>query len=169
MTPQEFCDRYLPESWSERDLQLLLQRKMRRYKLLQVPDEVRIKTTATTRRADLTTWLTVYEVKRYLTRDNIFHAVAQTEMYTHYGDRLFWILPKRRVVVGLAPEEYQDYQSAVSVARDFRAIGIQVIFVNEFGLNISILEFKFIAVAIAISAIVLVGLIVSGYFLANFL
>ena len=169
MTPQEFCDRYLPESWGERDLQLLLQRKMRRYKLLQAPDEVRIRTTYTTRRAAISTWLSVYEVKRYLTRSDIFHAVAQTELYTHYGDKLFWVIPKRRVVVGLAPPEYQDYQSAISVARDFRAMGIEVIFVNEFGLNISILEFKFIGVAIAISAIVLVGLIVSGYFLANFL
>lgn len=169
MTPQEFCDRYLPESWGERDLQLLLQRKMRKYKLLQAPDEVRIKTVATTRRADIQTWLSVYEVKRYLTRSDIFHAVAQTELYTHYGDKLFWIVPKRRVVVGIAPPEYQEYQSAVSVARDFRAMGIEVIFVNEFGLNVSILEFKFLAVAIAIFAIVLIGLIVSGYFLANFL
>lgn len=169
MSSQEFCDRYLPDSWGEKDLQLLLQRKMKKYRLLQVPDEVRIKTVATTRRADLTTWLTVYEVKRYLTRDNIFHAVAQTELYTHYGEKLFWVIPKRRVVVGLAPLDYQDYQSAISVARDFRAMGVEVIFVNEFGLNISIFEFKFIAVAIAIFAIVLVGLIVSSYFLANFL
>lgn len=169
MTPQEFCDRYLPESWGERDLQMLLQRKMRKYKLLQAPDEVKIKTISTTRRADLTTWLTVYEVKRYLTRDNIFHAVAQTELYTHYGDRLFWILPKRRVVVGLAPPDYQDYQSAVSVVRDFRAMGIQVIFVNEFGLNIAVLELRAIIVAIAFGSIVFFGLMISAYFLTNFL
>ncbi|MGF1674251.1 MAG: hypothetical protein ACFCUV_11290, partial [Rivularia sp. (in: cyanobacteria)] len=99
MTPQEFENRYLPSSWGERDLQLLIQYKMRKYKLLKAPQEVRIKTDATTRRADLATWLTVYEVKRYLTRDNIFHAVAQTELYTYYGDKLFWIIPKRRVVV----------------------------------------------------------------------
>lgn len=168
MSPQEFCDRYLPESWGERDLQLLLQRKMKRYKLLQAPDEVRIKTLVTTRRADLATWLTVYEVKRYLTRDNIFHAVAQTEMYTHYGDRLFWFIPKRRVVVGLAPEEYQDYQAALSVARDFRAMGIQVIFVNESGVNIAVLELRAVIIAIAVGFIVFFGLIISGYFLVNF-
>ena len=168
MSSEEFCDRYLPESWGERDLQLLLQRKMRRYKLLQAPDEVRIRTTCTTRRADLVTWLTVYEVKKYLTRDNIFHAVAQSEMYVHYGHKLFWIIPKRRVIIGLAPTEYQDYQSAVSVAKDFRAMGVNVIFVNEFGLNISILEFRVIATAIAIAIFVFIGLIISGYFLANF-
>lgn len=168
MSSEEFCDRYLPESWGERDLQLLLQRKMRTYKLLQAPDEVRIKTFCTTRRADLATWLTVYEIKKYLTRDNIFHAVAQSEMYVHYGDKLFWIIPKRRVIVGLAPTEYQDYQSALSVAKDFRAMGIDVIFVNEFGLNISILELKVVVCAIAVSVIIFIGLIISSYFLANF-
>ncbi|NJO65952.1 MAG: hypothetical protein HC836_50140 [Richelia sp. RM2_1_2] len=163
LTPQEFENRYLPELWGERDLQLLIQYKMRKYKLLKAPQEVRIKTNVTTRRADLATWLTVYEVKRYLTRDNIFHAVAQTELYTYYGDKLLWIIPKRRVVVGIAPTDYSEYQAAVSVARDFRRMGIGVVFINESGLNFPLTEWRIVIIAIAIFTILLIGLIISVY------
>lgn len=155
LTPQEFENRYLPQSWGERDLQLLIQHRMRRFKLLGVPHEVRIKTNVTTRRADLATWLTVYEVKRYLTRENIFHAVAQTELYTYYGDKLFWIIPKRRVVVGIAPTDYSEYQAAVSVARDFRRMGIRVVFINESGLDFPLTEWRIVIIAIALAVFLL--------------
>lgn len=131
MNSDEFCDRYLPDDWCERDLQLLIQKRLRRFGLLAAPDEVRIKTPTATRRIDLATWLCNYEVKRYLTRENIFHAVAQTELYNHYGPKLLWIIPKRRVVVGLAPSDPYDYEAARKVAEDFRAMGINIVFINE--------------------------------------
>ncbi|MBD2060772.1 hypothetical protein NDI37_22010 [Funiculus sociatus GB2-A5] len=131
MNSDEFCDRYLPDDWCERDLQLLIQKRLRRFGLLAAPDEVRIKTPTATRRIDLATWLCNYEVKKWLTRENIFHAVAQTELYNHYGPKLLWIIPKRRVVVGLAPSDPYDYEAARKVAEDFRAMGIKIVFINE--------------------------------------
>ncbi|WP_375493298.1 hypothetical protein [uncultured Nostoc sp.] len=86
MNSLDFCDRYLPDYWAERDLQLLIQKRLQRWWFLAAPDEVRVKTPASTRRIDISTWLTVYEIKKWLTRDNIFHAVAQTELYTFYSD-----------------------------------------------------------------------------------
>ncbi len=137
MNSDEFCDRYLPDGWCERDLQLLVQKRLRRFGLLAAPDEVRIKTPTAVRRIDLATWLCNYEVKRYLTRDNIFHAVAQTELYNYYGPKLLWIIPKRRVVVGLAPSDAYEYEAARKVAEDFRAMGVNVVFLNEVGLSFS--------------------------------
>lgn len=138
MNSLEFCDRYLPNDWCERDLQLLIQRRLKRFGLLSAPDEVRIKTPTSTRRIDLATWLCNYEVKKWLTRENIFHAVAQTELYNHYGPKLLWIIPKRRIVVGLAPTEFSEYEAARKVAEDFRSMGVNVVFLNETDLNKSV-------------------------------
>lgn len=57
--------------------------------------------------------------------------MAQTELYTHYGKKTFWVIPKRRVIIGLAPYDQQEYQQAVRVAEDFRKMGIEIIFINE--------------------------------------
>ncbi len=78
-----------------------------------------MKTPASIRRIDISTWLTVYEVKKWLTRDNIFHAVAQTELYTFYGPKLLWIFPKRRVVVGLSPTDPVEYDQAALFSARF--------------------------------------------------
>jgi hypothetical protein len=114
MTPQEFEEKYLPQPWGERDLQLLIQKRLRKFWILTAPDEVRVKTSVN-RRIDISTWLTVYEVKRYLTRESIFHAAGQSEIYAHYGQRLFWIFRKKRVLIGLSPSDPQEYSAAVSV------------------------------------------------------
>jgi len=142
MNSLEFCDRYLRDGWCERDLQMLIQKQLRHRGMFLAPHEVRIKTPTATRRIDLTTWLCNYEVKKWLTRDEIFHAVAQTELYNHYGPKLLWIIPKRRVIVGLAPTNPRDYEAARKVAKDFRAMGVSVIFVNETGLTLNSPELK---------------------------
>jgi hypothetical protein len=165
MTPQEFCDRYLdPISWNEQDLQRIIQKRLRRFYILAAPDEVRIKSHATTRRADLTTWLTIYEVKKYLTRDNIFHAVAQTELYQYYGGKVLGIIPKRRVVIGLAPVDMFEYNSARTVAEDFSKMGVKVIFINHSGLNFHVPELTFSLVAIALLMALIIGLAIASYF-----
>ncbi|WP_066425144.1 hypothetical protein [Anabaena sp. 4-3] len=140
MNSLEFCDRYLPDYWAERDLQLLIQKRLQRWWFIAAPDEVTVKTPSTTRRIDISTWLTVYEVKKWLTRDAIFHAVAQTELYAFYGPKLLWLFSKRRVVVGLAPTDQSEYEQASRVARDFRRMGVEVIFLNEVGLGFEVPE-----------------------------
>lgn len=151
MNSLEFCYRHLPEVWAERDLQLLVQKRLRRY-WLKATDEVQVRTPASLRRIDIETWLTIYEVKKWLTRDNIFHAVAQTELYSHYGTKLFWVIPKRRVIVGLAPTEPADYDQATRLARDFKKMGIEIIFINETGLDFPIPEVGAIMILIGVAA-----------------
>jgi hypothetical protein len=137
LSPREFCQAYLPEPWAEKDLQAYIKRclcskswatKIIKYSVL---EEERIKTSCTTRRADLSTWNTVYEVKCYLDYDTIYHAVAQTELYAYCGSKIWGIKRKKRAVIGLAPPQEDNYISASRLARDFRAMGIQVIFINE--------------------------------------
>ncbi|MFN6565635.1 hypothetical protein [Dendronalium sp. ChiSLP03b] len=164
MNSLEFCDRYLPDYWAERDLQLLIQKRLQRWWFLAAPDELVIKTPSTSRRIDITTWLTVYEVKKWLTRDNIFHAVAQTELYTFYGPKLLWMFPKRRVVVGLAPTELSEYEQAARVARDFRRMGIEVIFLNEAGLTFEVPE---IGAAFLIVGIIILVAAIAAYLLSG--
>lgn len=135
LTPQEFCDKYLPANWCEKDLQMYCQRviKVKRgFGILQPPDEVVVPTPNSKRRIDLATWLTVYECKCWLSYDNIYHAVAQTELYARYGGKLLGIIPKQRVVIGVAPPGHQDYQSASRLAKDFSNLkGIKIVFINE--------------------------------------
>lgn len=133
LTPQEFCSKYLPPTWSERDLQTYIQKVLARKRLGLMPrDEVAIATPHSRRRADISTWSTVYEVKCWLTYDNIYHAIAQTELYTRYGDNMFLFIPKSRVVIGVAPYDYKEYESASRLAKDFSNLaGIKVIFINE--------------------------------------
>lgn len=135
LTTQEFCSKYLPANWCEKDLQLYCQRviKIKRgMGLFKPPDEVVIPTPNSKRRADLTTWLSIYEVKCWLTYDNIYHAVAQTELYARYGSKLLGVVNKRRIIIGVAPPSADDYKSAVRLAKDFSNLrGIKVIFINE--------------------------------------
>lgn len=164
MNSLEFCDRYLPDYWAERDLQLLIQKRLQRWWFLAAPDEVRVKTPSTTRRIDISTWLTVYEIKKWLTRDAIFHAVAQTELYTFYGPKLLWIFRKRRVVVGLAPTDPSEYEQAARVARDFKRMGIEVIFLNEVGLGFEVPE---IGGALMIAGVMFVVVPIAIFFLGK--
>jgi hypothetical protein len=135
LTPQEFCNKYLPANWCEKDLQMYCQRVIRTKKgfgLLNPPDEVVVPTPNSKRRIDLATWLTVYECKCWLNYDNIYHAVAQTELYVRYGNKFMGLLRKQRVIIGVAPVSQQDYESAVRLAKDFSNLqGIKVIFINE--------------------------------------
>lgn len=166
MNSLDFCDRYLPDYWAEQDLQLLIQKRLQRWWFLTAPDEVRVKTLSTTRRIDISTWLTVYEIKKWLNRDAIFHAVAQTELYTFYGPKLFWFFRKRRVVVGLAPTDPSEYEQASRVARDFRRMGVEVIFLNEAGLTFEVPE---IGAAFLIVGIIILVVVFATYFFTKFL
>lgn len=131
MTPHEFAAQYLPEPWGERDLQLLVQRRIRLWGFLQCPDEVRIKTKATTRRSDLETFWCRYELKRELSYENLKSALGQLYLYNHYGSKILGFIPKRKCIIGLAPAEWGEYESAAKLAIDIRGMGIKVIFINE--------------------------------------
>jgi len=133
LTPQQYCQQYLSDSWSEKDLQMLIQQRLRQqtFGLLSCLDEVNIKSATTTRRSDLETWSHRYEVKRFLTYDTIFHAVAQLYLYGHYGKKILGFIPKRKVVMGVAPFDPYEYQIAAKLAEDFRGLGITVVFLNE--------------------------------------
>ncbi|NJN11688.1 MAG: hypothetical protein HC836_49890 [Richelia sp. RM2_1_2] len=135
LTPKEFCAKYLPESWCERDLQLYIQKVIRQkwgMGIWQPPDEVVVATPNSRRRIDLATPLTVYECKCWLTYDNIYHAIAQTEIYTRYGGKILGIIKKQRIVIGVAPIDFKEYESARKLAKDFSNLkGIKVIFINE--------------------------------------
>jgi hypothetical protein len=137
LSPQEFCATYLPPNWCERDLQMYCQRVIKNRQGMGIfapPDEVNIPTPGTKkgRRADLATPLTVYEVKCWLDYDKIYHAVAQTELYARYGGKILWIIPKRRVVIGVAPTGVDEYRSAANLAKDFSSLrGVKVVFINE--------------------------------------
>lgn len=129
LTPQQFALEYLPPSWGERDLQLLVQRRIGR--LVACREEVRIKTKATTRRSDLETWLTRYELKRELTYDSLKSALGQLYLYDHYGSKIFGCIPKRKAILGLSPFDSFQEESARRLADDIRGMGIEVIFLNE--------------------------------------
>lgn len=131
MTPREFAAHYLPEPWGERDLQLLVQRRIRSWGFLQCPDEVNIPTKSTTRRSDLETFWARYELKKELNYDNLKSALGQLYLYSHYGSKIFGFIPKRKFIIGLAPSEWGEYQSAAKLAIDIRGMGIKVIFLNE--------------------------------------
>jgi hypothetical protein len=135
LTPQEFCDKFLPTPWNERDLQLYVQRVIKHRwgaGIFQPPDEVVVVTPNSRRRIDLATLIAVYECKCWLTYDNVYHAIAQTEIYTRYGGKILGVVKKRRVVIGVAPVDFKEYQSAKRLADDFSKLrGITVIFINE--------------------------------------
>jgi len=131
VTPYDFAREYLPEPWGERDLQKLVQRRIRSWGLLQCPDEVKIKTPSTTRRSDLETFWVRYELKKELNYDNLKSALGQLYLYSHYGSKILGFIPKRKVIIGLAPSEWGEYQSAAKLAIDIRGMGIKVIFINE--------------------------------------
>lgn len=135
LTSQEFCGKYLPPNWAERDLQTYCQRVLRQRRGMGIflpPDEVVIPTPNSRRRADIATLTAIYEVKCWLSYDNIYHAVAQTELYMRYGGKIIGVIPKQRVIIGVAPIDYNDYQSALRLAKDFSNLkGIKVIFINE--------------------------------------
>jgi hypothetical protein len=134
LSPQEFCQTYLPANWCERDLQLYVQRilKSKYINLLAAPDEVGVPTPTTRRRIDIATWHSIYEVKCWLNYDNIYHAIAQTELYSRYGGKMLGIIPKQRVVIGVAPASHEDLRSARRLSDDFSKLrGIKVIFINE--------------------------------------
>ena len=135
LSPKDFCEKFLPSPWNERDLQLYIQRVIKQRQgmgIFQPPDEVVVTTPNSRRRIDLATWFTVYEVKCWLTYDNIYHAIGQSELYTRYGGKILGVIPKYRVIIGVAPYEFKEYESAKRLAEDFSNLkGIKVVFVNE--------------------------------------
>lgn len=131
MTPREFAAHYLPEPWAERDLQLLVQHRINSWVFFHCRSEVKIPSKATTRRSDLETFWARYELKRELTYDNLKSALGQLYLYNHYGSKILGFIPKRKVIIGLAPSEWNEYQSAAKLAIDIRGMGIKVVFLNE--------------------------------------
>jgi hypothetical protein len=137
LTTQQFETEYLPPNWEEKHLQLYIQKKLKRYNLIAAPDEVKVKTPSCKRRIDLCLTVPVlgaianYEVKKYLTYDSIFHAVAQLELYGHYGGKILGLVPRHRIVIGLTPADPKEYQKAERLAQDFRGMGISVVFANQ--------------------------------------
>ena len=134
LSPREFCEKYLPQNWNERDLQAYIQRviKKKYQNIFTPPDEVAVTTPNSRRRIDIATPTAVIEVKCWLTYDNIYHAVAQTEIYARYGSKILGIINKKRIVIGVAPVDSKEHGSARRLAEDFSALkGIKVIFINE--------------------------------------
>ncbi len=131
MTPSEFTREYLPDPWGERDLQKLVQRRIRSWGFFQCPDEVKISTLSTTRRSDLETFWARYELKKELNYENLKSALGQLYLYGHYGEKILGFIPKRKYIIGLAPSEWGEYESAAKLAIDIRGMGIKVIFLNE--------------------------------------
>jgi hypothetical protein len=132
MQTKEFAEKFLPQGYGERDLQLLIQRRIRRWGFLRGPDEVKIKTRSTVRRSDLETWCTRYEIKRELDYSSLKSALGQLYLYNHYGSKILGFIPKKKVIIGLAPHDEQERQSALKLAVDIEGIGVRVIFLNEF-------------------------------------
>ena len=131
MNSREFENEYLPPLWCERDLQMLILRQLTRRCLWSVREEVVIRTPSGTRRSDLETWRSRYEVKKWLTYGNLFRAAGQLDLYGHYGSRKLGLFPKRRVIIGLAPTDPEEYRTAAALAQDLRSMGVVVIFFNE--------------------------------------
>lgn len=131
MTPREFAAHYLPESWAERDLQLLIQKRISAWGFLKCPSEVGIDTSSTTRRSDLETWWCRYELKKELNYENLKSALGQLYIYNHYGSKIFGLIPKRKYIIGLAPADWEHYQKAAKLKIDIEGMGIKVIFLNE--------------------------------------
>ncbi len=129
MTPQRFEIEYLPQVWNEAHLQAYIHRRLKRFGF--PVSEVRVKTPTTTRRIDIATWWAHYEVKDVLTYDNIYHAVGQLQLYGHYAPKLLGFIPKKRIIIGLAPSNPKTYREAARLAEDFRGAGISVVFINE--------------------------------------
>lgn len=150
MSPEDFIKKYLPHEvnekgelmFKERDLQLLIQKKIRSktFQLLPVPKEVEIpvsvsqqdkKQHTVTFRSDLETVTHRYEVKRCLTTEKIKEAVGGLYLYHGHGRRIMRCLSKRWVVIGLAPIDLQAYKSAKNLAAAYRLLGVEIIFINE--------------------------------------
>ncbi len=85
-------------------------------------------------------------------------------MDDYYGPKLFWIIPKCRIIVGLAPTNSRDYEAARKVADDFRAIKIQIIFLNETDLTFNSPELK---VLIEILALIFSSVAMLSYLLVQ--
>lgn len=133
METQQFINNYLdPDDLSERDLQIHLKRLLSKGTIgLTVREEVKIPTPAATRRSDLETWLTRYEVKLFLSYDNLYHAYGQVCLYGRFGSRILGVIPKRKAIVGLLPIDPNYHAPARKLAEDIRATGVEVVFVNE--------------------------------------
>jgi hypothetical protein len=70
----------------------------------------------------------------------VFEQVKSCPIIVNFTENSVTSDAKRRVVVGLAPTDPLDYDAAVLLARDFRKMGVQVIFLNETGLTFEVPE-----------------------------
>ena len=75
--------------------------------------------------ADIVSGNTVYELKKILDYDNLYKAKGQGEMYAQ-------LLGLQRVVLaGYLPESDREREKAQRLADQFRAVGIEVSFLDE--------------------------------------
>ena len=133
LTSEEFCQKYLQTQWAEWDLQLYIQNILRSkwINLKYAPDEVTVHTATAKRRIDIATWHSIYEVKCFLTYEKIFHAVGQSELYCRCGGKIFGLVRKRRVIIGVAPADDKELRSAAKLADDFNKLrGVKIVFIN---------------------------------------
>lgn len=159
ISSEQFIAKYLPDSWAEIDLQRLIHKRLNRG-LPGARMEARVRTPSGNRRADVTTWNRLYEVKKWLTYEDLKSAKTQLDIYAKFGARLLGVIPKRKTIIGLAPTGLREYRSAKKLAQDIRAMGCEVIFINESPEWFPRESFALAPVAIAFS-ILLAGL--SGY------
>lgn len=144
MEPRQFASKYLNWSFAEKDLQDLIKRRLQMHGL-PVWEERHIKTASTTRRSDLETLFTRYELKRELTYENLKSAFAQLIIYNHYGSKILWVIPKRKCIIGLTPLEHGERLSAQNLAEDIRAMGVKVVFIDEQPKYLSVSSFHSVA------------------------
>lgn len=110
-------------------------------------NQTNIRTVSVTRRSDIETWFTRYEVKSYLTRESILSALSQLEVYHHYGEKILGIFPKKSVIIGLAPifsydasyKALSQYRTSKNLIVDIKKMAnklygirdLEIIFINE--------------------------------------
>jgi len=110
-----------PEPWREADLQKYIANK-----LVSRGDRVVLEAPCSNGRGrvDILTPNQIIEVKKYLTRDALYQAKGQIEMYarSHRNRKL--------VLMGFLPQEPELRKSALNTANYIRESGVNVIFLN---------------------------------------
>lgn len=135
-TSQEFADAFLPDTWGERHLQSHIKSCLEKEGIL-VEAETQIHTPNTNRYSDLETWNTRYEVKKYLTYENLKSAAFQLRLYDKFGQKIGprlwgWGIPKRKIIIGLGLNPYDEgYTSSQSLIRDLEDMGYTIVEVNK--------------------------------------
>jgi len=117
----------MPCKWQERDLQNYLAKCLRKKRI-----KVQLEVKCRGGRADIVTPSTIYEVKKWLTRSEIYQAKGQLECYRNslkgFGGRL-----KKGVVIGFMPNRNSEEIKAAQTTAWFvsQNSDIEVVFVNQ--------------------------------------